>query len=371
MRPLISRRTLLRAAAAGLGGAGLAHATAAGNTAAAPPRSLGAIAADAGLLFGAAIAPVVFSDPAYARLYADEARILTTDYSFKFEALRPSADRFDFSATDALLAFARDKRLPLRAHTLIWNENTPDWLRRLPGREVERIFDAHIETVVSRYAGQLHSWDVVNEPFWPEHGKEGGYRDGPWLAAMGPAYVERAFRRVAALDASTKLCLNEAHCENDNVYGKAIRPCLIKLVEQMQDAGLRLDAVGLQCHLQPGIPRDNAFVREYIELIGAGLVDVYITELDVNDAPFGGSIGERDAASAREYEAFLSEILKAPRVKAVILWELSDKYTWYLSLPEVQANLARRAPRPLPFDDAMRKKPAYAAIARAFAGRRA
>ena len=370
MLPIISRRALLRGGAAGLAGAGLVPAGMAGHAEAAPA-SLGALAANAGLLFGAAIAPVVFSDPAYARLYADEARLVTTDYSFKFEALRPAPDRFDFTATDALAAFARERRLPLRAHTLIWNENTPDWLRRLPGREVERIFDAHIETVVSRYAGQLHSWDVVNEPFWPDHGKDGGYRDGPWLAAMGPAYVERAFRRVAALDPGAKLCLNEAHCENDNAYGKAIRPRLIALVERLQDAGLRLDAVGLQCHLQPDIPRDNAFVREYIELIGAGLVDVYITELDVNDRSFQGSIAERDAATAREYEAFLTEILKAPRVKAVILWELSDKYTWYLSLPEVQARLAQRSPRPLPFDAAMQRKPAYAAIARAFANRRA
>ena len=336
---------------------------------AAPGPSLGAVAASAGVLFGAAIAPVILSDPACAALYASETRVLTTDFSLKFDALRPSRDRYDFDGADALLAFAQKNRIAMRGHTLVWNENAPDWLRRLSGRETERVFDEHIETVVSRYAGKLHSWDVVNEPFWPEHGKDGGFRDGPWLAAMGSSYVERAFRRVAAIDPSAKLVLNEAHCENNNEYGKAIRPRLLQLVDKMLNAGLRLDAVGLQCHLQPDIARDNAFVRDYIELIGGGRVDVYITELDVNDAAFTGGIAERDAASAREYESFLTEILKARRVTAVILWELSDKYTWYLSLPKVRENLARRSPRPLPYDDHMQPKLARAAIARALAAR--
>ena len=364
MAELFTRRGLLRTAATAAAFALPARQGLASS------RSLGALAAQAGVLFGAAIAPVVLSDPAYAQLYIDEARILTTDYSLKFDALRPSHDTYNFTEADALVGFAQKNRLPLRGHTLVWNENAPDWLRRLSARETERVFDEHIETVVSRYAGKLHSWDVVNEPFWPDHGKEGGYRDGPWFAAMGPAYVERAFRRVAAIDPAAKLCLNEAHCENDNAYGQAIRLRLLRLVDQMLSAGVRLDAVGLQCHLQPDIARDNGFVRSYIEQIGAGKIDVYITELDVNDLAFPGSIAERDAASAREYGNFLSEILKAPRVKAVILWELSDKYTWYLSLPKVQENIANRAPRPLPFDVQMQKKPAYTAIASAFSSRR-
>ena len=360
-----SRRNILAAAPAAV----LAGLTGRLPARAAPSLGLGAAAASAGLLFGAAIAPVVLSDPACAALYASETRVVTTDFSLKFDALRPTREKYDFEGADGLLAFAQKNRLPMRGHALVWNENAPDWLRHLSGRETERVFDEHIETVVSRYAGKLHSWDVVNEPFWPEHGKDGGFRDGPWLAAMGPAYVERAFRRVAAIDPAAKLVLNEAHCENDNAYGKAIRPRLLQLVDTMLNAGLRLDAVGLQCHLQPNIPRDNQFVRNYIEMIGGGLLDVYITELDVNDETFPGSIAERDAASAREYENFLNEILKARRVTVVILWELSDKYTWYLSLPKVRDNLAKRSPRPLPFDEHMQPKLARAAIARAFAAR--
>ena len=50
---------------------------------------------------------------------------------------------------------------------------------------------------------------------------------------MGPSYVERAFRRVAAIDKTARLALNEAQCDNDHDWGQSIRPLLAGLVEQV------------------------------------------------------------------------------------------------------------------------------------------
>ena len=240
---MISRRALLAAAA----------------TAAAPqlvlgapaPVSLGDAAAAGGLLYGASIGQEAFDDPGYANLYRRQTRILTTDVAMKFDWLRPAPDRFEFSYADAVVRFAADSGKPLRGHTLIWNDRAPDWLKRLPSREVERVFDAHIDRVVERYAGKLVAWDVVNEPFWPMDGRPGGWRDGPWFAAMGPSYVERAFRRVAAIDKTARLALNEAQCDNDHEWGRSIRPLLAGLVDRLLDAGAPLDTIGLQSHLRP------------------------------------------------------------------------------------------------------------------------
>ena len=239
--------------------AGLAAAAlAAPARAAAAPASMGPTLAEAarkaGLLFGASIGPEAFADPAYADLYRREADVLVTDVALKFDWLRPTPERFEFGPADAVFDAARANGKQVRGHTLIWNDNQPDWLKRLSGAEIERVFDAHIETVASRYAGRLHSWDVVNEPFWPMHGKPGGWRDGPWFSAMGPAYVERAFRRVRAVDKTAKLTLNEAQCDNDHDWGRSIRPPLRDLVDRLLDAGAPLDAIGLQSHLQPQWP---------------------------------------------------------------------------------------------------------------------
>ena len=173
---------------------------------------------------------------------------------------------------------------PLRNKT-IWRcaairssgtKTPPQWLRRKSGREIQYIFDQHIDKVAGRYAGKLHSWDVVNEPFWPGHGKQGGYRTGPWLEAMGPSYVKRAFLRTARADPAARLVLNEAHCERNDEVGKKIRAGMLRLVDDLLDAGVALHAVGLQGHLQPGKAfSDDAFTDFLWKLHERGLTYIY------------------------------------------------------------------------------------------------
>ncbi len=319
-------------------------------------KSLGEIAAAAGILFGASIGHDIPAD--YAGLYAREARILTTDRALKFDFLRPTQERFNFEPADSILAFADQHAIPLRGHTLVWNENPPAWLKGLSGRDLEKLFDVHIETVASRYAGRLHSWDVVNEPFWPQHGTPGGYRDGPWFSAMGAAYVPRAFKRVHAIDKEVKLCLNEAHCELDNDWGRGIRPCLLGLIDSLLDQGIPLKAVGLQGHLVPEWGSNAEMFHGYLEEVAKRNVDIYITELDISDKSFPTDPAARDAAIAARYGEFLRRVLTIPKVKVVQTWQLADKYSWYRDR-ETMA-------RPLPFDDSLRPKKARDAIAAAF-----
>ena len=59
----------------------------------------------------------------------------------------------------------------MRGHTLIWNENMPDWVQAMSGAEVRRLFGEHADMVAGHCAGKLQSWDIVNEPFWPAQGK--------------------------------------------------------------------------------------------------------------------------------------------------------------------------------------------------------
>lgn len=355
---MISRRRFL-------GGLALAAA----SPAAAAPETLGDAAARARLLYGASIGDEAGSDPAYRALYARETRIVTTDVALKFDWLRPTPEGFDFDRADAIVAAARDAGKLVRGHTLIWNDNAPDWLKRLPAREVERVFDAHIDTVVSRYAGKLHSWDVVNEPFWPMDGQPGGWRNGPWFAAMGPSYVERAFRRVAAIDGAAKLTLNEAQCENDHEWGRSIRPPFAALVDDLQQRGAPLHAVGFQSHLQPQWPSNFAEFGEYAAAFGRKGLDIYLTEFDVNDQSFPDDPARRAAATAEFGAEFLRAILKIPQVRIVVNWQLSDRYSWYRQEWRRRHPSSPRLPRPLPFDDDFNPNPLRDAMLSAFRAR--
>lgn len=357
---MITRRALLAGAAA----------SAVTPLEAAEPVTLASAAKRAGLIFGASIDESAFNDPAYLDLYRRETQMLVTDVALKFDWLRPERDIWNFGPADRIVAAAKAAGKLVRGHTLIWNDNAPAWLKRLSGREVERVFDEHIERVVARYAGALHSWDVVNEPFWPMDRKPGGWRDGPWYAAMGPAYVERAFRRAAAVDPKTKLTLNEAQCDNDGDWGRSIRPLLRGLVDQLLDKGVPLQAVGLQSHLQSEFPRNYPEFARYIEGFGARGLEVYISEFDVNDKAFPDPVEGRDAAVAALASDFLASALSVPAVKLVVTWQLSDRYSWYRELARKRMIGLGRMPRPLPFDEEFRPKPLHRAMIGAFEARR-
>ena len=329
----LSRRDLLAGASAFV-------ATGARAESLGQPNTLAGAAAKAGLIYGASIDH---------RSLAEEDAV-----ALKHELVRRSPDAFWFEPADAIADFARRNGKAFRGHTLVWNDNAPDWMKRLSRAEIEREFDRWLETSAARYAGRMHSWDVVNEPFWPMQRQPGGWRDGPWYQAMGPAYIERAFRRVRAIDPAAKLTLNEAQTDTNHEWGRQIRPLLRDLVKRLLDAGVPIDAVGLQTHLRPAWPHDHEAVAAYAQSIADLGVDIYVTELDVDDRGMPRDIPERDRRVAEAAGASLRAMMKVDRLRLVTTWQLSDRHSWYRE-PVVGGRLASQA-RPLPFDDRMERK---------------
>jgi endo-1,4-beta-xylanase len=356
----VSRRRLLQTTVAGIAAANARVATAA------PTPGLGAIAARNGYLFGAAAAEVIDKDAAYRDLYVTQTKLITTDVALKNGRIAPQPGPKHYESADRLLAFCDQHKIAMRGHCLIWNEWNPAWIKNMSTSERRVFFDSYIEEVVGRYRGKLQSWDIVNEPFWPGHHAPGGFRMGPWYDAFGPDYVRRAFERAAMADPTTKFVLNEAQTERDDELGLAVRRGLLKLVADLKNAGVKLDVVGLQGHLQPQYPHDPARFDEFLHALADLGVDIYITEFDVCDDIFPDDAESRDAAVARTAQQFLRTTLRHPAVKALITWELADNYSFYRGIFRAKNPTASRLPRPLPYDDQLQAKPLWGAIAQAF-----
>ena len=112
---MISRRHILKMAAAGVAAANAPIAVAA------PSPSLGAIAAANGRLFGAAAAEVIDSDAAYRDLYVTQTRIITTDVALKIGRIAPKPGPKHYETADRPLAFCNQHKIAMRGHCLIWN----------------------------------------------------------------------------------------------------------------------------------------------------------------------------------------------------------------------------------------------------------
>ncbi len=313
------------------------------------PRSLRAHAEAHGLLVGCAVNPDrLDGEPEYASTVADQANIVVPENALKWSALRPTPQQFDFRKADDILVFALSHGQKMRGHNLCWHEALPSWFAGTVNKDnAARFLTDHIRAVAGRYAGKLHSWDVVNEAIDLKSGRPDGLRDSPWLELIGPGYLELAFRTARQADASALLTYNDYGIELDTPEQIDKRGQVMMLVRRLKARGAPIDAVGVQSHLSAG-DAPGAGIQHFVrELHDMGL-QVFITELDVNDRKLPESVPERDAAIAKTYRDYLTMMLVEPNVNVALTWGITDRYTW-LNGPK-NGRPDGKPERPLPFD---------------------
>ena len=212
---------------------------------------------------------------------------------------------------------------------------------------------------------------MVNEPIEPKDGRTDGLRKAVFLDALGPEYLDLAYRTARETDPKARLVVNEYDVELDSPEHEARRTVLLNLLRRMQRSGTPVDAVGIQAHLTAvgGPPFSPAVLRRFLaDIAGLGLT-IQITELDVTDAHAPADIAVRDQLIADTYRRFLDAALDEPAVKMVVTWGLSDRHSWIVRRETNQAKWRKDGlpSRPLPFDADLRPTPAFAAMADAFA----
>jgi len=322
------------------------------------------------------------NDPQFRSTFIQECGLLVAGFHWKVTHAK-NANTFDFKDTDYFAKFASEHKMIFRGHPLVWFNSSPQWLidkfknPNTTSGEIENILKNHISTVVKRYAGKVHSWDVVNEAINVGDGRADGLRDTQisgvrkekyptWLNFLGPDYIDIAFRTAAEADPQALLVYNDYGLDYDTQEDTAKRMAVLKLLERLKSKGTPVHALGLQGHLlRHGKETDfnpkklKAFLRDVASL---GL-KIMVTEMDVTDENLPGDFAVRDRIIARNYENYLEAVLEEPATIAVVTWGLSDRYTW---LANNRPRKDKMPVRPLPFDATMKRKLAWNAIARAF-----
>jgi len=327
-------------------------APAAGPAPAGAAVGLRALADARGLLLGAAVMPGQLEDAAFAEALVRNFSSVTPENSMKWDTIHPAPDRYSFDDADRIVAFARAHGMAVRGHTLAWHYQNPGWLQGSDAlaRDPAGVLRDHITTVVGHLRGQIREWDVVNEPL----DENGALRQSVWLLAMGPSYIEQAFRWAHAADPQAKLFLNE--------YGnEALGPksdAFYALVKDLLARGVPLHGVGLQFHLDGKYNPDFGAVAQNLARLRALGLEVQITELDVRLE--GKPTPDALAQQAQVYAELVRAAL-AYRLSAVVTWGLTDRYSWV-------PGFFRGHGSALLFDDDYRPKPAALAVREVLAG---
>ena len=369
---LPGRRRFLVASLATLGGSAISLLPS--HSRATETVALRQLAADKGLLYGTTIAAAqITGDRPFIDLVLREAGIVVAENEMKWQVMNLGAPGDDnYGPADMVASFALENDIALRGHNLLWYYRTPDWFFDLNRRnEQERAVIERIEKLAGRYRGMVHSWDVVNEPIEPKDGRQDGLRTAVFLEALGPEYLDLAYRVAREADPGSRLVLNEYDVELDVPEHEARRTALLDLLQRMRRSGTPVDAVGIQAHLRAagGPPFSPTRLRRFLaDIAGLGLT-IQITELDVTDETAPADETIRDSLVADAYRRFLDAALDEPAVKMVITWGLSDRHSWIVRRETHDSKWRSDdlPSRPLPFDADLRPKSASEAIAHAFA----
>ncbi|WP_238626264.1 endo-1,4-beta-xylanase [Aggregatilinea lenta] len=272
-----------------------------------------------GILIGTAVEPLPLrADADYAQTIPREFNLLTSENVLKMGPLRPDLLTYYFQEADFLVDFAESNGMKVRGHTLVWHNQLPEWLtnRTYSPSEMTWILNDHITTVMDHYKGRIWAWDVVNEAVLDD----GSLRPTVFLQALGPEYIEKAFRWAHAADPDALLFYNDYGAEGLNEKSDAI----YTLVKDLVERDVPIDGVGLQMHVDIAFPPNPADVAANILRLSALGLQVQITEMDV--------VTSGDPADAERqaeiYAEMLQVCLEAPACTAFETWGFTDRYTW-------------------------------------------
>ncbi len=289
---------------------------------------------------------------------------ITAENEMKFASVHPQEELYTFEEADQIVDFARKHGMAVRGHTLVWHNQTTDWLFRdkqnqLVSKAVlyERI-RSHIHTVVGRYKGDIYAWDVVNEVIADDGDQL--LRTSSWTEIAGDEFIAKAFEYAHAADPNALLFYNDYNESHPNKRDK-----IYTLVKSLLDRGVPIHGIGLQAHwnlFDPTLDDIRAAIEKYASL---GL-QLQLTELDVSVFRFEdkrADLTEPEPGMLEQQAELYEAVFKLLKeysdvISAVTFWGAADDHTWLSDFP-----VRGRKNWPLLFDEQHRPKPAYYRVA--------
>lgn len=247
-----------------------------------------------------------------------------------------------------ILNFARDNKIPVRGHVLVWHSQTPDWFfkenfedegdwvsEEIMLQRMENYIKNVFTAVKKEYPDvDFYAWDVVNEAFTDEGkprepGQQGqnGSGQSAWVKVFGDnSFIPYAFkfaRRYAP--EGCKLYYNDY-----NEWSQGKMNAMIDLAKELKAEGT-LDGLGLQCHCDiPSIwPQAFQYDKMLTAMEEAG-VDLQVTEMDATICQKGNTPSESDFEKQAQFYKDMLDVFKKHKdsISAVVFWGTTDDHSW-------------------------------------------
>lgn len=328
-------------------------------------------------LVGAAISEdqILGKDKKSISIVKNEYNTITPENSLKWMFIEPQPNKFNFDVSDKYVDFGMKNNMHIVGHALVWHSQLSDYMKGIKDSKTMSFhIQNHINTLVKRYKGKIHTWDVVNEAL----NEDGTLRESVFFNIMGSEYIENSFSWANDADPDVNLVYNDYNlCEEPKRKGA------IKLIKDLQKKNIKIDGVGIQAHWQLNSPTIEEIEKTIISFSELG-IDVMFTELDISVLPSpwelqGAEVNQNfekfeddkkmnpypiklpDAVKkklANRYKDIFKLFLKhQDKISRVTFWGVTDKNSWLNDWP-----IKGRTNYPLLFDRNYQSKIAYKSI---------
>ena len=260
--------------------------------------------------------------------------------------------RINFGTIDDVMKKCHENGLKMRAHTLVWHAQTPDWFFKngysgwngyVDQNTMYARMEMYIKSVInhvhkSQYGSVVYAWDVVNEYF---HAENTG-----WLVIYGdvniyPEFVKRAFTYAHEALVSLGIRDSVGLFYNDfNTYIEVNK--IIPMINFVNRNGKVCDGVGMQSHVASHYPSVDLYTQTIESFLNAGF-EVQITEFDCTNK----SDEELNNYMGALMQRLLEMKAAGGNITGITYWGVGDDRSW------------RGDGRPLLFSSLGNPKPAY------------
>ena len=238
--------------------------------------------------------------------------------------------------TARLMAAARwlvERGVQVKGHPLAWHTLAPAWLLDLTIDEIADEQRARITREVTDFAGVIDIWDAINEvvimPVF--EAEENGITRLARARGRIPT-IRLAFETARAANPHATLLLNDF--DLSSAY-----ECLI---EGVLEAGIRIDAIGLQTHMHQGywgeekmLAMVDRFARYGLplhltenSLVSGDLMPADIVDLNDYRPATWPSTPDGEARQAAEIETHYRSLVGHPAVESITYWGITDRGAW-------------------------------------------
>ncbi|KAF3435563.1 hypothetical protein FNV43_RR22652 [Rhamnella rubrinervis] len=240
----------------------------------------------------------------YQKWFASRFTYTTFTNEMKWYSTEKIQGQENYTIADSMVEFAKQNGISIRGHNVFWDnpKYQPSWVKSLSPNQLRAAAAKRINSVVSRYRGQLIAWDVMNENLHFSF-----YED-----QLGANASAEYYSKAGQLDPNTVMFLNEYNTieQSDD---KTASPSNYKkkLQEILSFPGNEnlLAGIGLQGHFSSGQP-NIAYMRSVLDILGTTGFPIWLTEVDI----------QRDQNQAEYLEEILREGYSHPAVKGIIMF---------------------------------------------------